>query len=186
MTNSSLQKILADNVVELTFVRRHEKQGWNNIRGLLGTTNYELLNGPFGSSVLRFSPPKGVGMGYNYKAKNLCVVWDFFRQEYRVFGAEQVSIRKVFDLTNQEEKQVFYDWFYEYIINMSEQQKSDFMGYEGQAYAALQSARREAIKQKVNVQQPVQQPEQKPTISKRVAAVYNNIKNYLSRFLGKK
>jgi len=182
MTNSSLQKILADNVVELTFVRRHEKEGWNNIRGLLGTTNYELLNGPFGSSVLHFRPPKGVGMGYNYRAKNLCVVWDFFRQEYRVFGAEQVSIRKVFDLTNQEEKQVFYDWFYDYIINMSEPEKDKYMGYEGQVYAALQSARREATKHKVNIQQS----EQKPTISKRVAAIYNNIKNYLSRFLGKK
>jgi len=182
MDNHSLQKILGNNVVELTFVRRHEKEGWNNIRGLLGTTNYELLNGPFGSSVLHFRPPKGVGMGYNYKAKNLCVVWDFFRQEYRVFGAEQVSIRKVFDLTNQEEKQVFYDWFYDYIINMSEQEKDKYMGYEGQAYAALQNARREAIQQKATVQQP----EQKPTISKRVAAVYNNIKNYISRFLGKK
>jgi hypothetical protein len=74
----------------------------------LGTTNYELLNGPFGYSVLRFQPPKGVGMGYNYKAKNLCVVWDFFRQEYRVFGAEQVRIRKVFDLTNEEEKDFGY------------------------------------------------------------------------------
>jgi hypothetical protein len=184
MTNSSLQKILANNVVELTFVRRHQKQGWNNIRGLLGTTNYELLNGPFGYSVLRFQPPIGVGMGYNYKAKNLCVVWDFFRQEYRVFGAEQVQIRKVFDLTNEEEKDKFYEWFYDYIINMSEQQKLDFMGYEGEAYAALQRAKSEAVKQKVQVQQ--QAPEQKPSITKRIAGVYNNIKNYLSRFLGKK
>lgn len=184
MTNSSLQKILADNVVELTFVRRNQKKGWNDIRGLLGTTNYELLNGPFGYSVLRFQPPKGVGMGYNYKAKNLCVVWDFFRQEYRVFGAEQVRIRKVFDLTNEEEKDKFYEWFYDYIINMTEQQKLDFMGYEGEAYAALQRAKSEAVKQNVQVQQ--QAPEQKPSITKRIAGVYNNIKNYLSRFLGKK
>jgi len=184
MTNSSLQKILADNVVELTFVRRHQKPGWNDIRGLLGTTNYELLNGPFGFSVLRFQPPKGVGMGYNYRAKNLCVVWDFFRQEYRVFGAEQVSIRKVFDLKNEEEKEKFYDWFYDYIINMSEQQKLDFMGYEGEAYAALQRAKNEAVKQQA--QQQTQAPIKKPSIPQRISGVYQNIKNYLSRFLGKK
>lgn len=183
MNNFALQKILGDNVVELTFVRRHEKRGWNNIRGLLGTTNYELLNGPFGASVLHFRPPSGVGMGYNYKAKNLCVVWDFFRQEYRVFGAEQVHIRKLFDLTNEEEKEKFYEWFYDYIINMTEQQKLDFMGYEGEAYAALQDAKRNAQKvQKTVAQAPVN----KPSIPQRIKSVYSNIKNYISRFLGKK
>jgi hypothetical protein len=184
VNNSTLQKILAENVVELTFVRRHERRKWNNIRGLLGTTNYELLNGPFGFAVLHFQPPKGVGMGYDYKAKNLCVVWDFFRQEYRVFGAEQVRIRKLFILTNEDEKKKFYDWFYEYIINMTDQEINNIMGYEGEAYAALQRAKSEAVKQKVQVQQ--QAPEQKPSITKRIAGVYNNIKNYLSRFLGKK
>lgn len=182
MNNASVQKILADNVVELTFVRRHEKEGWNDIRGLLGTTNYELLNGPFGFQVLGFRPPKGVGMGYDYRSKNLCVVWDFFRREYRVFGAEQVSIRKVFDLSNQEEKQVFYDWFYEYIINMSDQEKFKYMGYQGEAYAALQRAKKEIIKKKTQAQ--TQSP--KPTIPQRISAVYQNIKNYISRFLGKK
>jgi protein tyrosine/serine phosphatase len=66
-------------------------------------------------------------MGYNYKAKNLCVVWDFFRQEYRVFGAEQVRIRKLFNLTNEEEKEKFYEWFYDHLINMTDQQKFDFI-----------------------------------------------------------
>ena len=183
MDNHSLQKILGNNVVELTFVRRHQKKGWNDIRGLLGTTNYELLNGPFGSSVLHFRPPIGVGMGYNYRAKNLCVVWDFFRQEYRVFGAEQVNIRQLFDLTKEEEKEKFYEWFYDYIINMTEQQKLDFMGYEGEAYAALQRAKSEATKQKMEVQQA---PPPKPSIPQRISSVYQNIKNYLSRFLGKK
>lgn len=183
MNNLALQKILGDNVVELTFVRRHERRGWNNIRGLLGTTNYELLNGPFGKSVLHFIPPIGVGMGYDYKAKNLCVVWDFFRQEYRVFGAEQVRIRKLFDLTKEEEKEKFYEWFYEYIINMSDQQKNDFMGYEGEAYATLQDAKRNAQKAQQSVVEPAAP---KPTISQRIKNVYNNIKNYISRFLGKK
>lgn len=183
MNNLALQKILGDNVVELTFVRRHERRGWNNIRGLLGTTNYELLNGPFGKSVLHFIPPIGVGMGYDYKAKNLCVVWDFFRQEYRVFGAEQVRIRKLFDLTKEEEKEKFYEWFYEYIINMSDQQKNDFMGYEGEAYATLQDAKRNAQKAQQTVVEPATP---KPTISQRIKSVYSNIKNYISRFLGKK
>jgi hypothetical protein len=179
MNNGSLQNILGSNVVELTFVRRHEKLKYNNIRGLLGTTNYELLNGPFGYSVLRFQPPSGVGMGYDYKSKNLCVVWDFFRQEYRVFGAEQVKIRKLFDLTNEEEKEKFYEWFYEYIINMSSEQKEDFMGYEGEAYAMKQLARRTT-----QIQKAQSKPE--PIIKTRISNVYNTVKNNISRFLGKK
>jgi len=183
VNNFSLQKMLAENVVELTFVRRHEKRGWNNIRGLLGTTNYELLNGPFGFSVLHFQPPKGIGMGYNYKAKNLCVVWDFFRQEYRVFGAEQVRIRKLFNLTDEKEKEKFYEWFYDNLINMTDQQKFDFMGYEGEAYATLQDAKRNAQKVQQQASEPIKQT---PSIPQRIKGVYNNIRNYISKFLGKK
>ena len=186
MNNHALQTILANNVVELTFVRRNEKIGWSNVRGLLGTTNPKLLNGEFGKYVLHFQPPKGVGMGYDYKSKNLCVVWDFFRQEYRVFGAEQVSIRKLFDLTNPEEENVFYDWFYDHIINMSEQRKLDFMGYEGEAYAATQMARRQPQQPAVQPQAP-QQPQQagKVPMTKRIATVYQNIKNYMGNFMSK-
>jgi hypothetical protein len=184
MTNSSVQATLGTSVVELTFVRRHEKLGWNNIRGLLGTTNYNLLNGEFGHSVLHFQPPKGAGMGYNYKSKNLCVVWDFFRQEYRVFGAEQVNIRKVFDLTEEDSEKEFYTWFYDYIINMSEQQKLDFMGYEGEAYAAKQQAERQR-RQIQSAPVPVQKPVQVP-ITQRIKNVYQNVKGYLNKFLGRK
>jgi len=131
VNNSSLQFLLGKNVIELTFVRRHEKAGWSDIRALFGTTNPELLNSDFGFQVFRFRPPKGVGMGYNYKAKNLCVVWDIFRQSYRVFGAEQVQLRKQWDVSTPEGIEAFKEYFYEYIYTMSEQDKLDFMGYIG-------------------------------------------------------
>jgi hypothetical protein len=181
MNNSSVQQMLGQNVVELTFVRRHEKLQWNDVRGLLGTTNYELLNGPFGNTVLHFRPPNGRGMGYDYKSKNLCVVWDFFRQEYRVFGAEQVKIRQLFDLSDPDKMQEFYDWFYEYIINMSNDQKNDFMGYEGEAYAMKQLSRRSPG----NLINSSQSPDPKP-VSKRVLSVYQNLKDFVLNFNKKK
>lgn len=193
MNNYSLQKILGNNVVELTFVRRHVAPGWNDIRGLLGTTNYKLLNGIFGKAVLHFQPPKYGGwqaMGYNYKQKNLCVVWDFFRQEYRVFGAENVNVRQLFDLNDPEQEKLFYDWFYEFIINMTEQQKLDFMGYEGEAYAAIQQAKQNALKAKPvpAPTAPQQKPvvNNKPPITQRIANVYNNVKNYITQFFKNK
>lgn len=181
MTNSSVQALLGNNVVELTFIRRHESLGWRNVRALLGTTNYPLLNGPFGASVLHFRPPNGRGMGYDYKSKNLCVVWDFFRQEYRVFGAEQVSIRQVFDLSKKESEDEFYEWFYKYIATMSEDQKLNFMGYEGESFASMQLARRESQKAQATVAAAP-----KPTISSRVSDVYKTFKNKLSNFMRRK
>ena len=180
MTNSHVQSILGNNVVELTFVRRHEKLQWNDVRALLGTTNYELLNGPFGKGVLHFKPPKGVGMGYDYKSKNLCVVWDFFRQEYRVFGAEQVRIRQMFELSSPEKFQEFYDWLYEYIINMTEDQKNDFMGYEGESYAMMQLARRNPTKV---INKPMPAPEVKPRTSSRIMKVYQTIRDIMAKFI---
>jgi hypothetical protein len=179
VNNASLQNILANNVVELTFVRRHQKLGYNDVRAVLGTTNYKLLNSPdFGFAVLHFQPPKGVGMGYNYKAKNLCVIWDFFRQEYRVFGAEQVSIRKLFDLNDPEQEQSFYEWFKDFILNMTEDEKEDFMGYEGEYYARKQLA----AKQMMNL--PEKRVIKKP-ISARINKVYNKVKNLITKYLGR-
>ena len=66
---------------------------------------------------------------------------------------------------------------------MSDQQKNDFMGYEGEAYATLQDAKRNAQKAQQSAVEPVVH---KPSIPQRIKNVYNNIKNYISRFLGKK
>jgi len=129
VNNHQLQSILGTNVVELNFVRRHPKLGYSNIAGMFGTTNPALLNSPFGFQVIHFRPPLGVGMGYDYKSKNLCVIFDMFRQDYRVFGAEQVDIHKQWPLTNEEEIVAFEKYFYDYIINMSEDAKEKFIGF---------------------------------------------------------
>lgn len=170
MNNSQLQSILGNNVVELTFVRRHPKLGWSDIRGMFGTTNFPLLNGDFGSQVLHFQPPNGVGMGYDYRAYNLCVVWDMFRQEYRVFGAEQVEIRKQFPLSTPEEQEEFMQYFYDYIIGMTNQQKIDFMGYIGNVAVAKQVA----------------QGAPAPKVPNKLATIYNNLKDKFSNFFNKK
>lgn len=131
MDNRQLQNTIGTHVVELEFTRRHPKLGWSDIRGLFGTTNLALLNSDFGFQVLHFQPPKGVGMGYDYRTKGLCVAWDIFRQEYRVFGAEQISWHRKWSLTNDEEIAEFKQYFYDYIINLSEDNKLKFMGYVG-------------------------------------------------------
>lgn len=169
MTNNQLQLILGHNVVELHFVRRHPKLGWANIRGMLTTTNPLLLNSNFGFQVIGFKPPNGVGMGYDYKKYNLCCGYDFFRQEYRVFGAEQVNIHKQWPLTNEEEIAAFQQHFYDYFINMSEDAKLTFMGFTN------------VVPQKSN---PVVSKIQ--TISRRIKAAYELKKKKLIAWYNKK
>lgn len=147
MNNYSLQHMLSQNVVELNFKRRHRKPGWSDIRGLFGTTNYEFLNGDFGMYVFNFKPPNGQGMGYDYKSKNLCVVWDIFRQEFRVFGAEQVSINRKWPLSSEEDKQIFMEYFDNYIKTMSNDDKLKFMGYHGH-YVTLEHPSTSAVTKK--------------------------------------
>ena len=130
-SNNGLQMFLATNVCEISFVRRHEKQSWSTVRGMLATTNYPLLNMMLGKKVLNFRPPTGRGMGYDYKSKNLCVAWDIFRQEYRVFGAESAVVKSNMDVTTDKGRREFWQYFELYIKNMTNDQKLKFMGYIG-------------------------------------------------------
>ncbi len=131
MNNNHLQHLIGTHVVELEFTRRHHKLGWSDIRGLFGTTNPDLLNSEFGYQVLHFQPPSGAGMGYNYKAKGLCVAWDIFRQEFRVFGAEQIKWHRKWPLDTPEQQEEFKQYFIDYIINLSHPKRLAFMGYIG-------------------------------------------------------
>ena len=59
-----------------------------------------------------------------------------FRQDYRVFGAEQVTIKQIWDVSTPEGIESFKEYFYEYIIGMSQDDKLKFMGYVGDENAA--------------------------------------------------
>jgi hypothetical protein len=179
--NASIQAILGNNVVELHFTRRHPKMGWSNVRGLFGTTNYVLLNSEFGFQVLNFQPPKGVGMGYPYKEYNLCVVWDIFRQEYRVFGAEQVDISKQWDVTTDEGREEFQQYFYEYIINMSEQDKLDFMGYTGAVVSIAPPIDKPIDVQKKDNKEATPKPNISSKIKKKFSDFYKRVGNFFKK-----
>ena len=59
-------------------------------------------------------------------------------------------------------------------IKLSDQEKNNIMGYEGEAYAALQDARRNAQRAQQKASEPVKYT---PSIPQRIKSVYNNVKN---------
>jgi hypothetical protein len=131
VTRASLQRLLGSNVVELRFVRRHKKPYWGDVRGLIGTTSPKILTSELGTKVLNFVPPKGIGMAYNYKKRNLAMTWDIFRQEYRVFPVETTVLVNYYPVKTDEQIDQFWKFFAESISKMSQNEKLLYMGYTG-------------------------------------------------------
>lgn len=130
-SRAQLQALLGANVVEAKFIRRHEKYGWSEVRGAFVTTNWELLNSDLGLNTLNFKRPKGIGMGYDPRDYNLVVSWDLFRQEYRCFGVENSNIVNFYDVSSDEKRIEFWQFFRDYIMKLSNDEKLIYMGYVG-------------------------------------------------------
>ncbi len=126
-----LQALLGANVVEAKFVRRHDKPGWSEVRGAFVTTNAPLLNSDLGLNTLNFKRPKGIGMGYDPRQYNLVVAWDLFRQEYRCFAVESSNILNFYDVPTDEKRMEFWQFFRDYIMKLSNDEKLIYMGYIG-------------------------------------------------------
>lgn len=130
-SRAAFQALLGANVIEARFTRRHDKPGWSGVRGAYVTTNWELLNGDLGLKTLNFKKPNGRGMGYDPKQYNLVVGWDLFRQEFRCFGVENSEIRNFYSVENDVDRAEFWQFFRDYIMQLSPNEKLIYMGYVG-------------------------------------------------------
>lgn len=126
VTRSGLYTMLNSNVVELRFNRRDIKPGWKTYRRMLATTSRQLLNGAPGLLALHFEPPKGPPP-FNRASKNLVCAWDLFWQEYRLISCEAVDVVTLFPVVTVEDQNKFWNYFNQYLISMSPQNKISFM-----------------------------------------------------------
>jgi hypothetical protein len=122
-----LEKLLAENVVELIFRRRHQKLGHPPHRRMFCTNSRLLLNDIVGKSTLKFKPPKGIGLPYIPIRKGLVVTWDIFMQKYRQIPLESVDVLATWPVRNKEEVAEFWKFFMEVVHPMSASQKRRFM-----------------------------------------------------------
>jgi hypothetical protein len=122
-----LLQLLATNVVELTFVRRHSKAGFPPSRRMFCTNSKSLLNSIAGKITLKFEPPKGVGLPYIPAMKGLVVTWDILMQDYRQIPLESVRVIGVYPVGNEKEIDEFWEFFMKIIHPMSSGQKTTFM-----------------------------------------------------------
>lgn len=132
MDNIGFQRLLQKNVIECYFGRRHIKEGWSNTRGALVTTSKPILNSINGLQALGFVPPNGIGMGYDPLAINCVVAWDIFKGAYRVFSFDQgANIINMYPVNNKVNQLKFWNYFTDFVLKLSAQEKLKFMGYLG-------------------------------------------------------
>lgn len=90
MLSKELEKTLLDNVVELTFVKKTNGE----IRKMLCTKAYNLLNSIEGKTILGYRQPHG-SPRYDLNIANNVVVWDINLKNYRTVSCDTVNVLHV-------------------------------------------------------------------------------------------
>jgi len=121
---TALAILLQTNAAELRFHRRLEKPGFKDYRRMFCTNDKRLLLSVPGKQVLNFVPPTG-NLKYNPAAKNLIPVWDIFMQNFRMISCNDVEVIAV--IKTSPDPLDFWKYFYERLVDMSAQQKAQFM-----------------------------------------------------------
>lgn len=126
LSNQGLQLLLAEHVVELAFLRRHKKAGWNQTRRMLCTNNWHLLNSIPGKITLKYKPPQRRPK-YNPAAYNLVTAWDIFWQDYRNISLDSYQVLAALPVKTEQDIAKFWEFFANVIYNLSPQDKIKFM-----------------------------------------------------------
>ncbi len=121
MTTAELNNLLANNVLDIRFVRRLPVRGKPPTRRMLCTKSSNILTSNNGLFKLGYRPPVQAP-NYNPEAEGLVTVWDIFMQDFRNVPAETVSVLKTIPGNDE-----FWNYFNENLFNMSPQQKISFM-----------------------------------------------------------
>jgi hypothetical protein len=121
MTTSELNSLLANNVLDLRFVRRLPVKGKPLTRRMLCTKSNDILNSNNGMISLGYRPPVQAPK-FNPETEGLVIVWDIFMQDFRNIPSETVTI-----LNKIPGNDSFWKYFNDNLRLMSPQQKMSFM-----------------------------------------------------------
>jgi hypothetical protein len=123
LSSSSLQQILASNVIELVFVRRTPRKNKPPTRRMLATLNFNLLNSARGKNTFKFNPPS-FPADFNASSYNLVTAFDLFMLDWRNIPANATEIVRVIPCSPEEEFWLYFDTV---LSKLSAAQKAAFM-----------------------------------------------------------
>ena len=121
MTTAELNNLLANNVLDIGFVRRLPVRGKPLTRRMMCTKSNEILNSNNGLLSLNYRAPVQAPK-YNPETEGLVIAWDIFMQDFRNIPAESVTVINTIPGNDD-----FWKYFNENLRLMSPQQKYNFM-----------------------------------------------------------
>ena len=121
-----LEKLCDNNVAEIKFVRRREKQKFPPTRRIFCTRHQLLLNSTFGIEVLKFKRPTK-SPPYIASRYGLVTVWDILMQDWRNIPADSCAVIQAIPPDPKNKFKGFMTYFDRYIRPMTPAQKRKFM-----------------------------------------------------------
>ena len=121
MNANSLNQLLRQSVLDIRFTRRRPRPGVPGTRRMLCTLNENILNSVNGRTVLNYLPPAN-NLPYTIDDKNLSMAWDIMMQNFRMVGADTVSV-----LNSYSGDEEFWEYFNNEVLPMNAAQKTQFM-----------------------------------------------------------
>lgn len=125
VSNGGLKLLLQENVVEVRFVRRHQKAGQAPTRRMLCTNSKSLLDNIGGKIALRFDPPHQPPK-YNPNQHNLVFAWDIMMCQYRAISMETHDIVAIMPLKTPQDMEKFWQYFTEFLAKLNPQERLGF------------------------------------------------------------
>lgn len=120
LTRDGFYLLSNQNVLEIKFVRRRIADGRPLTRRMLCTNSKSLLLSELGREVLHYRIPHG-RLPYDPNAKNLCITWDIFMQNFRAVNMDQC------ELISKIDQNKFWEYFTQNLYSMTTEQKQSFM-----------------------------------------------------------
>ena len=122
-----LRILLMQNIIEVRFRRRKFKEGYNQWRRMLCTTDPKVLKSLPGRMSLLYKDPKGVGLRFVPRQKGLVVAWDIFWSDFRMISLDVYDIVTIIPTNREEDLTKWWVYFNEVLYKMPSQEKLRFM-----------------------------------------------------------
>lgn len=116
----TLQALLEQNVLEIKFTRRRQKQNLPVTRRMLCTNSQSLLRSENGANVLNYRPTGNSPV--NKTLNNVIITWDIMKQDYRCVSMDDCVL-----ITQLPDDDKFWEYFNTNILPMTPAQKEAFM-----------------------------------------------------------
>lgn len=131
----TLEQLFAENIVEVTFRRRHTPPWFIKNRStghmkfwrrMLCTSNWRYISSPLTKELYKWKKPKShKGKAY-YRKHNMIIVWDLMLKHWRIVSLDKYNIVGYYPVSKLIDKAKFTAFYRQHIKNLPENRRKHF------------------------------------------------------------